>query len=113
MQATHDSKCTTMQGEPWLRVVVVGQSFMMHQIRKMVGTVIGIMRGTLPPAFLASSLRPEAIVPTPIAPDVGLFLDECIFASYNARWGTPRNQELELASFQEGANAFKVIGTLE
>lgn len=33
-----------MQGQEWVRMVVVGQSFMLHQIRKMVG-----LAGVLPP----------------------------------------------------------------
>lgn len=53
---------------------VQGQSFMLHQIRKMVGVVIGIIRGLTPFEVMIQSFGQEK-VSTPRAPGLGLVLD--------------------------------------
>ena len=47
-----------VQGQTWVRIVVLGQSFMLHQIRKMVGTALAVMRGTAPPDAIPLALSP-------------------------------------------------------
>lgn len=97
-----------MQGQQWVRMVVLGQSFMLHQIRKLVGMAVAVMRGVAPPDALTLALDPARTVTTPMAPELGLFLDECIFESYNDRWGNDREACVRLAAFQEQVDAFKV-----
>ena len=48
---------------------------------------------------------------TPMAPELGLFLDECVFKSYNDRWGNDREAQVALSDFQEQVDAFKVRAT--
>ncbi len=43
-----------------------------------------------------------------MAPELGLFLDECVFKSYNDRWGNDREAQVRLSDFQEQVDAFKV-----
>ncbi len=74
-----------LQGQQWVRIVIIGQSFMLHQIRKMVGMAVAIMRGDAPANCITIALQPKRGVPTPMAPDIGLFLDECYFDAYNNR----------------------------
>jgi len=92
---------------PALRFVpleVVGQSFMLHQIRKMVGCALGELRGVLAPGHLPRALASAARCEAPLAPDLGLYLAECVFGAYNARWeGT--HDALGLAAGGEAAAA--------
>ena len=46
-----------MQGQQWVRMVVVGQSFMMHQIRKLVGLAVAEFRGTAPPGCIELAMQ--------------------------------------------------------
>ena len=69
-----------------MRIVIIGQSFMLHQIRKMVGMAVAIMRGDAPEGCIKTALQPRRTVPTPMAPEVGLFLDECYYDAYNTRY---------------------------
>lgn len=67
-------------------VRVRGQSFMLHQIRKMIGLAIAVMRGfaqkqTIIKAFDAQRLD------IPIAPGLGLLLEEVHYDRYNAKYG--------------------------
>ncbi|CAL8468878.1 g8419 [Coccomyxa elongata] len=96
-----------MGGQQWVRMVVLGQSFMLHQIRKLVGMAVAVMRGIAPPDAISLALDPARTVTTPMAPELGLFLDECVFESYNDRWGTDREACVRLAAFQDQVDAFK------
>lgn len=65
---------------------VKGQSFMLHQIRKMVGTVIAIVRG-LTTRETISRAWGEARFDLPIAPGLGLVLEQVHYDRYNTRFG--------------------------
>lgn len=67
--------------EPFIRrdvefavLKVQGQSFMLHQIRKMVGTLLAIVRGIAPSDIIAKSFKPEKVC-IPRVPGLGLVLD--------------------------------------
>ena len=96
-----------MQGRPWVKLVVTGQSFMLHQIRKMVGLAVAVVRGVAPETAIAHALDPRHRFKTPIAPDVGLFLDESIFDSYNQRW-SDRGMQVGLTDYEAQIKSFKV-----
>ena len=48
-----------VQGQPWVRLCVVGQSFMMHQIRKMVGLAVAVFRGAAPEDAISMALQAD------------------------------------------------------
>lgn len=73
-----------INGTEWLSLKVHGQSFMMHQIRKMVGMVALIVRCGCDPKRIAESYGPEKIS-IPKAPSLGLLLERPVFSSYNKR----------------------------
>ena len=87
---------------------MIGQSFMLHQIRKMVGVAVAITRGLAPENAIALALDPRRDVNTCIAPDVGLFLDESIFDSYNSKWGHNRDETVSQEAHRAAVDDFKV-----
>ncbi|XP_060105681.1 pseudouridylate synthase 1 homolog [Heteronotia binoei] len=100
--------------EPFVRdgielavIKVKGQSFMMHQIRKMIGLVIAIVKGYAPEAILERSWGEEK-VDVPKAPGLGLVLERVHFEKYNRRFGNDGLHEaLEWADEEEKIAAFK------
>ena len=58
---------SVLQGQQWVRMVVLGQSFMLHQIRKLVGTAVAVMRGDAPPDCIQLALLPERHMVRPIS----------------------------------------------
>ncbi|NXT79589.1 TRUA synthase, partial [Zapornia atra] len=101
-------------GEPFLRgslefavIRVKGQSFMMHQIRKMIGLVIAIVKGYAAESILQRSWGEEK-VDVPKAPGLGLVLERVHFEKYNRRFGNDGlHQPLEWAEEEEKIAAFK------
>lgn len=69
------------------RLKITGQSFMMHQIRKMVGVVIAIMRGYLDTDFINRAVQKERFLIFH-APGLGLVLDNVHYTMYNNRYGS-------------------------
>ncbi|KAK9813288.1 hypothetical protein WJX72_011914 [[Myrmecia] bisecta] len=97
----------TVEGQAWVRMVVIGQSFILHQIRKMVGLAVAVMRNIAPEESIRLALDRSRYVNTPMAPELGLFLDECYFHSYNDRWGNERDERITLEGYQEVIAEFK------
>jgi tRNA pseudouridine38-40 synthase len=69
----------------FVRILVHGQSFMLHQIRKMVGFVCAIMRGLVPESEFDRVFDRKHLFIAPMAPAEGLFLDRCYFQKYNIK----------------------------
>ncbi|ETE60137.1 tRNA pseudouridine synthase A, mitochondrial, partial [Ophiophagus hannah] len=100
--------------EPFVRdgvefavVKVKGQSFMMHQIRKMIGLVIAIVKGHATQSIMERSWGEEK-VDIPKAPGLGLILERVHFESYNQRFGDDGLHEaLEWAEEEGKIAAFK------
>lgn len=69
----------------YVHITIIGQSFLLNQIRHMVGLAVDITRGAAPElamdlAFSAGSLN------VPLAPAEGLYLDACFFEAYDRRF---------------------------
>ncbi|XP_034485200.1 tRNA pseudouridine synthase A isoform X1 [Drosophila innubila] len=74
------------QGIEFVTLKVKGQSFMLHQIRKMVGLTIAIVRGNTTTTSLERALTEERL-DLPMAPGLGLVLDTVHYERYNDRYG--------------------------
>merc|ERR1712216_389220 len=60
----------TIDGREYVSLTVIGQSFILHQIRKMVGMALAVVRGILTTDMLMKSMQPSTTVATPLAPEV-------------------------------------------
>ncbi|XP_054168902.1 pseudouridylate synthase 1 homolog [Oppia nitens] len=65
---------------------VKGQSFMLHQIRKMIGLAIAVMRGLTPKDTILRAFDSKRI-DIPKAPGLGLLLEEVHYEKYNDKYG--------------------------
>ncbi|XP_063820736.1 pseudouridylate synthase 1 homolog [Pseudophryne corroboree] len=96
------------QGSLELAVIKVkGQSFMMHQIRKMIGLVIAVVKGYAPPSIMEHSWG-EKKVDIPKTPGLGLVLERVHFEKYNQRFGNDGlHESLDWAEEEEKIEDFK------
>ncbi|CAN6461902.1 unnamed protein product [Victoria cruziana] len=101
------NEVVTIDGIDFVKCVVVGQSFMLHQIRKMIGLAVAVMRGCAPESIVTTALRRDLNLNVPTAPELGLFLDECLYTSYNQKW-KDTHEQLSLAGYAEQAEDFKM-----
>lgn len=65
---------------------IKGQSFMLHQIRKMIGLAIAVMRGFSDQSTITRAFGQERL-DIPMAPSLGLLLEEIHYDRYNKKWG--------------------------
>ena len=70
----------------FISIFLHGQSFMLHQIRKMIGITIAIMKRYAEREIIEKSFKPQTIE-TPKAPSLGLMLSRQEFKGYNKKFG--------------------------
>jgi tRNA pseudouridine synthase len=92
----------------WVRTRVHGQSFLLNQIRKMIGLAVAVYRGTAPAGAVERALDPCIDVSTPMAPELGLFLVECKFDLYNEKFGNER-EVLNVGEWADDVDAFELV----
>ena len=93
-----------VEGVAYVRCVVLGQSFMLNQIRKMLAMAVVIVRGLAPPATMDAAFKPERMA-IPMLPGNGLFLDQCVFENYARKFSD--RQPITLAGAQAAVESFK------
>ncbi|KAH7832629.1 putative Pseudouridylate synthase [Monocercomonoides exilis] len=74
-----------VDGVEMVEIAIDGQSFILHQIRKMIGSMIAVVRGIASDDYFDLSFSNREM-PIPLAPSCGLFLDRCHFEIYNKRF---------------------------
>lgn len=99
------------------RLKITGQSFMMHQIRRMVGLTIAVMRGYCEPFVIAHAMEREKFA-VPQAPGLGLVLEKTHYDRYNKRYGSDgqhENLEFDEPEIEEQVEDFfrtKIMSTI-
>jgi tRNA pseudouridine38-40 synthase len=91
----------------WLSLKVHGQSFMMHQIRKMVGMITLMVRSGADLKTMDESFT-ETRFSIPKVPGLGLLLERPVFDSYNNLQAAKHGREaLRFDKYEEKLEAFK------
>lgn len=90
----------------WLSLKVHGQSFMMHQIRKMVAMAVMVVRCGAPADLITESYGPRRIS-IPKAPGLGLMLERPMFTEYNKKAVTLEKDPIDFAKYEEQIRQFK------
>ena len=67
----------------WVCLVICGQSFLLNQIRKMVTLAIEFARGKASLVSFERAFDPKLKVDIPMAPGLGLYLNQLFFQKYN------------------------------
>jgi len=87
---------------------ILGQSFMLHQIRKMVGVIIAICRGVAKLDVIERSWKKDRL-DLPIAPGLGLVLEEVHYDKYNEKFGNDgMHERLDFIELNDQVAAFRV-----
>ncbi|XP_014241162.1 tRNA pseudouridine synthase A [Cimex lectularius] len=95
------------EGMEFVILKVKGQSFMLHQIRKMVGLAIAIVRGYTTEETIKKAWGEERL-DLPVAPGAGLVLEEVHYDRYNQRYGQDGiHVEIEWSKEKEQLEEFK------
>lgn len=91
----------------WLSLKVHGQSFMMHQIRKMVAMVALVVRCGTGTERMRESFGPDRMS-IPKAPGLGLLLERPVFDTYNNTTAKEYSKEkLDFGKFEKEMEEFK------
>ena len=103
-----DPKPILIDNTEWLSLKVHGQSFMMHQIRKMVSMVALLVRCGCHEGRIQDTYNPNKLS-IPKAPGLGLLLERPVFTTYNDTIGSETGRspidfdkfETEMAEFKQ------------
>lgn len=93
--------------EEWIRIRICGQSFMLHQIRKMVSIAILTCHGRIPEDSIGRSFSRSLLINVAPAPPCSLFLDSCLFNGYNQRHVENLGAPFMVSDFDDQREAFK------
>ncbi|KAI0563810.1 Mevalonate kinase [Gracilaria domingensis] len=91
----------------YVSVEIFGQSFLLHQIRKMVGLSIYVYLGHAPEEAISVALCPNVKFHTPMAPALGLLLENLVYDNYNKRFKHILERPISSDAFEEARLQFK------
>jgi tRNA pseudouridine38-40 synthase len=90
----------------WISLKVHGQSFMMHQIRKMIGMATLCVRCGTTPERLGETFGKE-VFSIPKAPGLGLLLERPVFDNYNTKVKGSEREKIDFGNYEKEIEEFK------
>lgn len=106
MKSLAVSEPKLINGTEWLSIKIHGQSFMLHQIRKMVAMVALTIRYGAPESRITEAFG-EQNISIPKAPSLGLLLEQPVYEAYNRKLETFGRDAITFEPYQEQMEAFK------
>lgn len=91
----------------WVSIKIHGQSFMLHQIRKMISMATLVTRCGCPVTRISDAYKPQKIN-IPKAPALGLLLECPVYEGYNKRLQEFGYKPIEFSKYQDRMDAFKM-----
>lgn len=91
----------------WVSIKIHGQSFMLHQIRKMISMATLITRCGCPIERISDAYGSQKIN-IPKAPALGLLLESPVFEGYNTRLEKFGYKPIDFSRYQDEMDAFKM-----
>ncbi|OJJ31009.1 hypothetical protein ASPWEDRAFT_31695 [Aspergillus wentii DTO 134E9] len=95
-----------INGTEWLSMKVHGQSFMMHQIRKMVAMMTMVVRCGCDPERIVETYGATKIA-IPKAPGLGLLLERPVFETFNKKVSTLGKKPIDFDNYKKEIDEFK------
>ena len=100
------SVAVTEEGGAWARVRLLGRSFLLHQIRRMVGLAVAVALARAPADAIADALGTKEKRGISMAPAEGLFLAEVQFVNYTSRCNFVESLPISIAGIEEDVEAW-------
>lgn len=91
----------------WVSIKIHGQSFMLHQIRKMISMATLMTRCGCPTDRISEAYGPQKLN-IPKAPALGLLLESPVFDGYNTRLEKFGYERIDFANYQNEMDSFKM-----
>ena len=101
-----DPQPIIMNDTEWLSLKVWGQSFMMHQIRKMVSMVALLVRCGCHEGRIQDSYMGDRLI-IPKAPSLGLLLENPVFEFYNEKLEGFGHNKIDFGKYEKEMEEFK------
>ncbi|KAK9452106.1 tRNA pseudouridine synthase [Limtongia smithiae] len=95
-----------IDGTEWLSIKIHGQSFMLHQIRKMICMVTQVIRTGAPLTRISDAFG-KTRISIPKAPALGLLLEQPVYESINDRLQSFGREGLSFEPYKAEMEAFK------
>lgn len=95
-----------IEGTEWVSIHIHGQSFMLHQIRKMIAMATLVVRTGCPLERIRDCFGPTKIN-IPKAPALGLLLENPVFEAYNGMLEKLDYEHIDFGKYADKIDAFK------
>lgn len=96
-----------IEGTEWVSIKIHGQSFMLHQIRKMIALAVLVVRTSCPISRIRACFGPSK-VNIPKAPALGLLLECPVYEGYNTMLEKFGYNKIEFSQYEKEMNEFKM-----